>query len=237
MVKSFFYNFIYNYAIQKYKIPKSCKVWPSKKVKKIFCEGFNTIAKNAEVYNVKLGFASGISKDSEFNNVKIGRYTVLAPRIKIIRGQHPINTFVSVHPAFYSLRKQYGFTYTNTQKFDEFRWADIKNKISVCIGNDVWIGSDVLIMEGISIGDGAIVASGSVVVKNVEPYTIVGGVPAKIIKKRFSNEDIRFLLQLKWWEKSQRWILDHSVYFENISILRNHIMSYELGEKGTKNDI
>ncbi|MBI9041819.1 CatB-related O-acetyltransferase [Lutibacter sp.] len=68
------------------------------------------------------------------------------------------------------------------------------------IGNDVWIGHNATIMPGVYIGDGAIIASKAVVTKNVEPYTIVGGNPAKLIKKRFSEDTISKLLQLKWWD-------------------------------------
>jgi len=71
---------------------------------------------------------------------------------------------------------------------------------NVVIGNDVWIGANVTIMSGITIGDGAVIAMNSHIVKNVEPYSIVGGNPAKIIKYRFSPNDIDKLLQLKWWE-------------------------------------
>ena len=73
-------------------------------------------------------------------------------------------------------------------------------KGNVIIGNDVWIGTGVTIMSGITIGDGACIASNSVVTKNVEPYTIVGGNPAKVIKKRFTDDQIKRLLELKWWE-------------------------------------
>jgi chloramphenicol O-acetyltransferase type B len=68
------------------------------------------------------------------------------------------------------------------------------------IENDVWIGANVTIMPGVKIGSGAVIATGSIVTKNVEPYTIVGGNPAKIIKKRFSDEKIELLLKIKWWD-------------------------------------
>ena len=70
----------------------------------------------------------------------------------------------------------------------------------VIIGNDVWIGANVTIMSGVIIGDGAVIANNSHVVKNVEPYTIVGGNPAKPIRKRFDDETITKLLKLKWWD-------------------------------------
>jgi virginiamycin A acetyltransferase len=71
-------------------------------------------------------------------------------------------------------------------------------KGNVIIGNDVWIGSNVTIMSGVTIGDGAVIANNSHVVKNVEPYTLVGGNPAKLIKYRFSKEQIEKLLKIKW---------------------------------------
>ena len=69
----------------------------------------------------------------------------------------------------------------------------------VTIGNDVWIGANVCILPGISIGDGAVLAAGAVITKDVPPYAIVGGVPAKVIKYRFSEDIIKKLLKIKWW--------------------------------------
>lgn len=74
------------------------------------------------------------------------------------------------------------------------------------IGNDVWIGYNSTIMAGVKIGDGAIIATNATVTKDVEPYSIVGGNPARLIRKRFSDEAIDKLLQLKWWNKDSEWI-------------------------------
>lgn len=74
------------------------------------------------------------------------------------------------------------------------------NKGDIVIGNDVWIGYESVIMSGVTIGDGAIIASRAVVTKDVPPYTIVGGVPAKTIRKRFPDDDIAALLKMKWWD-------------------------------------
>lgn len=83
------------------------------------------------------------------------------------------------------------------------------NKGDIVVGNDVWIGFEAVIMAGVSIGDGAIIASRSVVTKDVEPYSIVGGVPAKLIRKRFPEEQIRKLLEMKWWDWSEELVKDH----------------------------
>ena len=91
------------------------------------------------------------------------------------------------------------------------------------IGNDVWIGYNATIMPGVKIGDGAIIAANSTVTKNVEPYTIVGGNPVKEIKKRFSEEQIKELLALQWWnwdiEKITKNV--HHLTSGNIEILKS----------------
>ncbi len=134
-------------------------------------------------------------------------------------GNHPTKRFVSVHPAFYSTLKQCGFTYVSENKYSEYRWIDPENRITVMVGNDVWIGTGVRIMEGVKIGDGAIVAAGSVVTKDVEPYSIVGGVPAKHIRYRFSEEQIKKLMKLCWWNKGEIWIRENADLFEDIEKL------------------
>uniref|UniRef100_UPI002603D76B CatB-related O-acetyltransferase n=1 Tax=Clostridium sp. TaxID=1506 RepID=UPI002603D76B len=121
------------------------------------------------------------------------------------------------HPSFYSLKKQYGFTYVKEQKYHEFKY--VYDKKSVVIGNDVWIGSYVKIMEGITIADGAIVAAGAIVTKDVPPYAIVAGIPATIIRYRFSKNEREFLNKLNWWNKEQEWIKLYSEYFDDIDKL------------------
>jgi serine acetyltransferase len=84
------------------------------------------------------------------------------------------------------------------------------------IGNDVWIGANAIIKSGIKIGDGAIVASGAVVTKDVAPYSIIGGVPAKHLKYRFSDSQILFLKSLKWWDKDLEWLKSNKALFTDI---------------------
>lgn len=86
---------------------------------------------------------------------------------------------------------------------------DIKSKGDTVIGNDVWIGNNATIMQGIKIGDGAIIGTNSLVTKDVPAYTIVGGNPAREIRKRFDNETIEFLLALKWWDWNVEKITNH----------------------------
>lgn len=87
--------------------------------------------------------------------------------------------------------------------------AELPLKGDTIIGNDVWIGQNVMVMPGVHIGDGAIIAANSVVVKDIPPYRIAGGNPCKIIKKRFDDELIDYLLAIKWWNWSARKIFDN----------------------------
>ena len=91
--------------------------------------------------------------------------------------------------------------------------SDLPLKWDTVVGNDVWIGQNVTVLPGVHIGDGAIVGANSVVSKDVPPYHIVGGNPAKIIRKRFDDETVSFLLQLKWWDWNAEKI------FSNLEIL------------------
>ena len=104
-------------------------------------------------------------------------------------------------------------TYSKERRFEEF-------KAQIEIGNDVWIGDSAIIMDGVKIGDGSIIAAGAVVTKDVPPYAIVGGVPAKIIRYRFDEDDINFLLELSWWEKDKKWIKENAEKFSDIRNFR-----------------
>lgn len=180
-------------------------------------EGKNKLFKKSTVYNSKIGFGSYIGESSMLSNTMVGRYSSIGPRVRVVGGRHPAKDFVSTHPAFYSLRKQAGFTYVESQMFEEFKKLD--SGFSVEIGNDVWIGSDVIILEGVKIGNGVIIGAGSVVSKDLEDYSIYVGNPIQFIRKRFSDEEISKLLKLKWWDKSEDWIKSNIQKFTDISKL------------------
>lgn len=192
-------------------------------------EGSNYFGDYTSFTSSEIGFASYVSENSFFQKTKIGSYTSIGPNVRCVFGNHPANTFVSTHPAFFSTRKQAGFSYTDKQLFKEFADPVIPNtEFTISIGNDVWIGANVAILDGVTIGDGAIVAANALVNKDIEPYTIYGGVPAKAIKKRFEQSEIEFLLQLKWWNKSEEWIEKSAVYFNDISLFKTKYENNEL---------
>jgi chloramphenicol O-acetyltransferase type B len=131
----------------------------------------------------------------------IGSFCSIATNVKIYLGNgvgHD-STYVSTYP----------FGYIHTSVFPGVKNHCRNSNGSVVIGNDVWIGSNVTIMSGVKIGDGAVVANNSHVVKNVEPYSLVGGNPAKHIRSRFKKPQIEELLKIKWWEWSDEKINRH----------------------------
>lgn len=178
-----------------------------------YFEGKNYIHSNTIISSSYIGFGTYIADNSVIKAAKIGRFCAIGENVRTALGLHPVNNFVSVHPAFFSLRKQAGFTFVNDQLFEEHKFIDTEKKYVVEIGNDVWIGNNVIIMDGIKLGDGAVIAAGSVVTKNVDPYSVVAGVPAKNIKYRFDEITIKFLLDFKWWDKDENWVKNNCSYF------------------------
>jgi len=142
----------------------------------------------------KCGKYTYVSRDSQIwtYDTEIGSFCSISDGVHIGLSQHPTKYF-STSPAFYC-------TNNITNLIEQDLQLEEELVLPCKIQNDVWIGAGVLIMGGVTIGNGAVVAAGAVVTKDVPPYAIVGGVPAKIIKYRFDEETIKELLDLKWWD-------------------------------------
>jgi acetyltransferase-like isoleucine patch superfamily enzyme len=126
---------------------------------------------------------------------RIGHYCSIADKVAVFQDRHPTN-WVSTSPAFYADNGFHrGEDYLPPQNLPLF---DHRPQ-PISIGDDVWIGQDVLIRDGIHIGTGAVVAAGSVVTKNVEPYQVVGGNPAKFIRYRIEESLVQIFLEMRWW--------------------------------------
>jgi len=213
---------IIRYVVTKFKFgkyvtfPYSCKIGLASKF-----EGTNVL--NKDTYFIgSLGFGSYVGSGSELN-ASVGRFTSIASGFKVLGGRHPYTyPFVTTCPMFFSLLKQNGRTFAKRQEFSETVLAD--SKYRVVIGNDVWIGGNVSIVSGTIVGDGAVLLAGCIVTQNIPPYAIVGGVPAKIIKYRYSQPDIDWLMELKWWNKPLDWLQENSEALCNIENLRKLTM-------------
>lgn len=170
-------------------------------------EGYNSIGEDS-VFSGSLGRCSYIGKRSSIS-AKIGRFCSIAGAVNITSGTHPSKDWVTTHPAFYSPHCVCGKSYVNTLLFEE-------NTRQTIIGNDVWIGTGAVILGGANVGDGAIIAAGAVVTKDVPAYAVVGGVPAKLLHYRFNESEIKALLELRWWDKSDEWLKEHASDFTDI---------------------
>jgi acetyltransferase-like isoleucine patch superfamily enzyme len=166
-------------------------------------EGPNRICDNSLLLDVRMGRHTYCACNCQIMHCEIGRFCSIGPEVFIGAGIHP-TSLISTFPGFYSRN-----AHTINFRVDE----SIAENAPVVIGNDVWIGGRVIVFGGITVGDGAIIGGGSLVTKDVEPYTIVGGVPARLIRKRFSDESIKQLLDYSWWNKDDEFISAHANFF------------------------
>lgn len=156
------------------------------------CEflGYNKIRGKASLSNVRMGRFTYVG-ESNLSNCNIGAFCSIGREVFVGGlGSHP-GYWLSTHPVFYSTLKQAGITFVLESKYEEHK--------QTYIGNDVWVGLRCVLIDGVTVADGAIIAAGAVVVSDVPPYAVVGGVPAKIIKYRFTKDLVDELLEWQWW--------------------------------------
>lgn len=147
------------------------------------------INNNVSFKNSSIDNFSYINSNSSINRARIGKFCSIGPNVQIGLGSHPTD-LVSTNPRFYANNKKFK-TFSTKMSFEEYK--------DTLIENDVWLSEGVLIVGGIKIGNGAVVLPRSVVTKDIEPYSIVGGIPAKHIKYRFDEEVILRIQETEWW--------------------------------------
>lgn len=170
--------------------------------------GINYMGRSSQIYNCQIGLYSYIGDDTVISNATVGRFCSIGPNIRIGPGIHPSSRFVSTSPYFYAKKDFKNFSFVDENLFEQSKHT--------VIGNDVWIGCNVVVIDGVKVGDGAIIAAGAVVVEDVQPFAIVAGIPAKILKKRFTDEQIKYILNSRWWDRDEFWLRENSRFFANI---------------------
>ena len=159
----------------------------------------------SKFYYSTLGRHSFCGYQSEVFHTDIGAFSSIADGVIISGGRHPME-WAGMSPVFYSGRDSV------KAKFSTFERDPIKR---TQIGSDVWIGRSAMVMEGVSVGHGAVVGAGSVVTKDVPPYAVVAGNPARLIRYRFDEDTCIELLATRWWDLSD----------EHISEIAHHVKS------------
>lgn len=161
---------------------------------------------------VSFGAYSYINSGFIRSHVSVGRYCSIGRNVTLGSGIHNLTSF-STHPIF-----EKKIIDTSREQVDDKNWIFMPNgeKYRIIIGNDVWIGDYAYIMSGVKVGDGAVIGAGSIVTKDVDPYSIVVGTPAKHLKYRFSNDVINRLLRLRWFEFLYETIEDIDMHSDHI---------------------
>lgn len=166
---------------------------PTAEVTRSVLGRYTEVGPRTRLLEVELGDYSYVVNDSDIAHARIGRFTSIAAMTRINPGNHPMQRASQSH-----------FTYRASAYFDDaqdepefFAW---RRAHGVTIGHDVWIGHGAIVLPGRAIGDGAVVAAGAVVTKDVAPYAIVAGVPAKPVKERFPAALAARLQALAWWD-------------------------------------
>lgn len=154
---------------------------------------YNEVGARTHVVETSMDDYSYVVQDSQIIYTTIGKFCSIASYTRINPGNHPMERITQAH-----------FTYRASEYFegepDDEAFFDWRRDHAVTIGHDVWIGHGAIVLAGRSIGTGAVVAGGAVVTKDVEPYTIVGGNPARVIRRRFSEEIAERIERLAWWD-------------------------------------
>ena len=184
------------------------------------------INRSVKVFRSMVGDYSYISRRTSLVCASVGKFCSVAGSCMIGAGTHTIKN-ISTSPIFTEHKNATGYSWI--QKSTENPYS---GKIE--IGNDVWIGARVMIVGDVKVGNGAVIAAGAVVTKDVPPYAVVGGIPAKVIKYRFEPQTIERLERMKWWDWPTEVLKKHISCFQNQSVSLELLQELEQGIKTEK---
>lgn len=169
---------------------------------------------SCNIINCKVGRYSYIGHDSTVIGTDIGSFCSISDHVFIGGAEHPMD-WVSTSPVFQNVKRKGSGP---SKRFATHNLPPLKRTV---IGHDVWIGHAVTVKQGVLIGNGAVVAANAVVTKDVPPYAVVGGVPARIIKYRFDKDTITSLSKTEWWNLSDEALQKYGEEFNNVDSFIN----------------
>mgnify|MGYP005922487865 FL=1 len=213
------------YLWQKRHNGKKVKFWYSTHISyRCGFEGMNMVGPHTDFFGF-LGYGSYIGGDG-IVSAEVGRFTSIGPNCRYINATHAYKApFATTCPLFFSKsngNNPQGKTFATEQMIEEFKFYDKARELVNKIGNDCWFGSNVTLIGGVEIHDGAVVLANAVVTKDVPPYAIVGGVPAKVIGYRYDDETIQFLQKTKWWNNQPEWFEKNWRLLNDIEALKEY---------------
>jgi acetyltransferase-like isoleucine patch superfamily enzyme len=217
MIFIFFKRLFHNLFVELYqtlvlsKLQKqfsTCEFYPGAKISNSVFGNYNVVFGDVLMDSCILQDHTYVQKKTTIFNAHIGKFCSIASNVSIGPGIHKTDG-VSTHPVFFLKNTPLKKIYNDRDSFESSKLTRI--------GHDVWIGEGAILIDGITVGTGAIIAAGAVITKDVEPYSIVGGIPGKHIKYRFKEEEIEKLLDSEWWNYPEDWLQRNYKSFDNIN--------------------
>jgi hypothetical protein len=176
-----------------YMLSPEPNVHPTARVRDSTLGAWTQIGAEASIVETTVGDYTYMVDHTSVIYAEIGRFCSIASHVRINPGNHPMHRATQHHMTY--RRVAYGFG--DVDDLDFFQW---RREARVIVGHDVWMGHAAIVLPGVTIGDGAVIAAGAVVSKDVPPYTIVGGVPARSIRDRFRREVAEAMQLIAWWD-------------------------------------
>lgn len=205
---------------------KICRLHPSVKFHSGVSVGANCkfgvgvwIGPHVRLLDSTIGSQSYVGGNSTLKFCRIGKFCSIGEGVQIGLGIHPTDQ-VSTYPGFYSSSAS---GVTRFLPIEDATQLEEPEFLPVKIGNDVWIGNRATILDGINVGHGAVIGAGAIVTRDVEPFAIVTGVPARLARKRFSESFCRFLLRTEWWDWDTDLLRKRAHLFSNPMMFEEHL--------------